>query len=121
MGFFFFFQAEDGIRDLTVTGVQTCALPISSPEIPDPTPTGKHTALGHFSAENNSTPSVACPKIMSGSNEAITRALVSLKDLRLHASASSKEFPYSKTSAPRAANFASLSSAVFRGTTTLTL
>src|SRR2546430_11918086 len=26
---FFFFQAEDGIRDLTVTGVQTCALPIS--------------------------------------------------------------------------------------------
>src|SRR5206468_2441277 len=28
--FFFFFQAEDGIRDLIVTGVQTCALPISS-------------------------------------------------------------------------------------------
>src|SRR5205085_3583549 len=26
--FSFFFQAEDGIRDLTVTGVQTCALPI---------------------------------------------------------------------------------------------
>src|SRR6266498_5330854 len=28
--FFFFFQAEDGIRDADVTGVQTCALPISS-------------------------------------------------------------------------------------------
>src|SRR2546430_7761024 len=28
--FFVFFQAEDGIRDLTVTGVQTCALPIST-------------------------------------------------------------------------------------------
>src|SRR2546428_13700940 len=27
---FFFFQAEDGIRDLIVTGVQTCALPISN-------------------------------------------------------------------------------------------
>src|SRR2546422_9759686 len=26
--FFFFFQAEDGIRDVAVTGVQTCALPI---------------------------------------------------------------------------------------------
>src|SRR5262249_58451236 len=26
---FFFFQAEDGIRDWSVTGVQTCALPIS--------------------------------------------------------------------------------------------
>src|SRR2546427_9187969 len=32
---FFFFQAEDGIRDLTVTGVQTCALPICQHE---PTP-----------------------------------------------------------------------------------
>src|SRR5215813_1058101 len=29
MFFFFFFQAEDGIRDADVTGVQTCALPIS--------------------------------------------------------------------------------------------
>src|SRR5256886_13470109 len=31
MRVFFFFQAEDGIRDLTVTGVQTCALPICVP------------------------------------------------------------------------------------------
>src|SRR5256885_15531894 len=30
MLFFFFFQAEDGIRDYKVTGVQTCALPISA-------------------------------------------------------------------------------------------
>src|SRR6266511_5495671 len=30
---FFFFQAEDGIRDFHVTGVQTCALPISLKEI----------------------------------------------------------------------------------------
>src|SRR3989454_7580801 len=30
MFFFFFFQAEDGIRDYKVTGVQTCALPISA-------------------------------------------------------------------------------------------
>src|SRR5206468_6546101 len=29
----FFFQAEDGIRDLIVTGVQTCALPIFGPSI----------------------------------------------------------------------------------------
>src|SRR5687767_10365554 len=34
--FFFFFQAEDGIRDKLVTGVQTCALPISE---------GQHAAL----------------------------------------------------------------------------
>src|SRR3712207_7102210 len=31
--FFFFFQAEDGIRDIGVTGVQTCALPISLGEM----------------------------------------------------------------------------------------
>src|SRR5256886_8428933 len=37
--FFFFFQAEDGIRDLTVTGVQTCALPISG---------GVHAQLQHI-------------------------------------------------------------------------
>src|SRR5256885_3073699 len=30
---FFFFQAEDGIRDYKVTGVQTCALPISEPHL----------------------------------------------------------------------------------------
>src|SRR3989475_8536571 len=32
----FFFQAEDGIRDLTVTGVQTCALPISIGDVRRP-------------------------------------------------------------------------------------
>src|SRR2546429_3637048 len=31
----FFFQAEDGIRDVAVTGVQTCALPISFPSFHD--------------------------------------------------------------------------------------
>src|SRR2546430_7095474 len=36
VGLFFFFQAEDGIRDLTVTGVQTCALPISAPRAAPP-------------------------------------------------------------------------------------
>src|SRR2546430_16300091 len=35
MFIFFFFQAEDGIRDLTVTGVQTCALPILAPAVGD--------------------------------------------------------------------------------------
>src|SRR6185312_10139907 len=32
--YFFFFQAEDGIRDLIVTGVQTCALPICGYDAP---------------------------------------------------------------------------------------
>src|SRR2546422_6918971 len=34
--FFFFFQAEDGIRDVAVTGVQTCALPICGPALLGP-------------------------------------------------------------------------------------
>src|SRR6266568_5870088 len=37
---FFFFQAEDGIRDGTVTGVQTCALPICAVDL------GLHFAIG---------------------------------------------------------------------------
>src|SRR3989454_6637744 len=41
---FFFFQAEDGIRDYKVTGVQTCALPISAPVEPDPRLGEEHRA-----------------------------------------------------------------------------
>src|SRR5206468_9593430 len=45
--FFFFFQAEDGIRDLIVTGVQTCALPICSCSARDPkAPSGR--ALNNY-------------------------------------------------------------------------
>src|SRR5437016_14069465 len=49
--FFFFFQAEDGIRDWSVTGVQTCALPIlvkdtSGALIPGVSITIKHTDTG---------------------------------------------------------------------------
>src|SRR5205085_8124204 len=42
---FFFFQAEDGIRYLTVTGVQTCALPISRVATPDLLARGSAAAL----------------------------------------------------------------------------
>src|SRR5256884_5920966 len=52
----FFFQAEDGIRDVAVTGVQTCALPISlkwlldhgaDPNCPSPRPKYAGTALDY--------------------------------------------------------------------------
>src|SRR2546427_7866374 len=43
MDSFFFFQAEDGIRYLTVTGVQTCALPIFRAQ----NPAGTHSAATH--------------------------------------------------------------------------
>src|SRR2546427_6587085 len=53
---YFFFQAEDGIRDLTVTGVQTCALPISRREmaraLPDRNLLWRLWTEGHFSKRN---------------------------------------------------------------------
>src|SRR3712207_7940989 len=52
--FFFFFQAEDGIRDIGVTGVQTCALPICQvgvePFVP-PVVEGEHVVLGGLDQE----------------------------------------------------------------------
>src|SRR5438309_3085083 len=59
--FYFFFQAEDGIRDGTVTGVQTCALPIS-PSVssqhrdgcqdnPQQSPPATHSGYRGFSPE----------------------------------------------------------------------
>src|SRR2546426_5941932 len=44
--FFFFFQAEDGIRDYKVTGVQTCALPISA--IASVTRTTSRMVMGRY-------------------------------------------------------------------------
>src|SRR3712207_6911242 len=43
---FFFFQAEDGIRDIGVTGVQTCALPISARPKPPSTSLQIHPPKG---------------------------------------------------------------------------
>src|SRR5437762_14124857 len=46
---FFFFQAEDGIRDTSVTGVQTCALPICSrsPDITRRSLSGQCAEISH--------------------------------------------------------------------------
>src|SRR5438034_2491173 len=58
--FFFFFQAEDGIRDHCVTGVQTCALPISNPlrrsiscNVDWPTSKPKRRPIGNEQQANN--------------------------------------------------------------------
>src|SRR3712207_8590079 len=56
----FFFQAEDGIRDIGVTGVQTCALPISS-DLPAPSPWRRYVALGDSFTEGLSDPDPARP------------------------------------------------------------
>src|SRR5690606_40668312 len=55
---FFFFQAEDGIRDFHVTGVQTCALPISTrPRAPS---TASGSPSGDGGASSRSTPRRRC-------------------------------------------------------------
>src|SRR6266481_8737864 len=76
MYFFFFFQAEDGIRDGTVTGVQTCALPISLWEFREgasscrPTSGCKHAAGAEIDSPYVSvhvlpvSSSLVCPKFL---------------------------------------------------------
>src|SRR5215213_11807209 len=67
MVYFFFFQAEDGIRDWSVTGVQTCALPISNRErggirvgddvlVPEPLLVGRNPAKLKEIAERHDLP-----------------------------------------------------------------
>ena len=58
---FFFFQAEDGIRDTSVTGVQTCALPISA------TKNGQDKKRGRCRNENWAKKSGAQPQQEMGS------------------------------------------------------
>src|SRR5256884_4771383 len=65
-GYFFFFQAEDGIRDVAVTGVQTCALPIFSYCIPGP------TELPSFELDPMETPTPVNPLGAKGIGEAGT-------------------------------------------------
>src|SRR5207249_5753145 len=56
---FFFFQAEDGIRDRNVTGVQTCALPISQPDNAPPSWVVRGGALSGW-AVTSSAPLASC-------------------------------------------------------------
>src|SRR2546430_4459881 len=74
--FFFFFQAEDGIRDLTVTGVQTCALPISPVHIVLPTAGG--TIL---------------PKVAKALKELIDVGLIKESPCKIHSAQASGSAP----------------------------
>src|SRR5690348_17863125 len=63
--FFFFFQAEDGIRDGRVTGVQTCALPISRPSTVSLVPTRPTVIDRGLRSRTSSGPASINPKRMS--------------------------------------------------------
>src|SRR5687768_17842214 len=86
---YFFFQAEDGIRCVAVTGVQTCALPISpespAPAWPDRSPSGRHRRRRGWVAAadcqgNPAPPSTASPGPPAARSEEHTSELQS----RLH-------------------------------------
>src|SRR5256885_7200759 len=69
--FFFFFQAEDGIRDYKVTGVQTCALPISVKALPAKPAPFRAVALGR-----------ALPRALQGDTGAIAMQSIDRFDMR---------------------------------------
>src|SRR5207248_8989956 len=62
--YFFFFQAEDGIRDRTVTGVQTCALPISSCSTGEP----PHSSSSSSSIRRRSSGDAPCARQRARTN-----------------------------------------------------
>src|SRR5688572_32666801 len=78
--FFFFFQAEDGIRDLTVTGVQTCALPISPAES-GPFATRSPTGSSRSAPRRNATASSSCSSCARQRSEEHTSELQSQSNL----------------------------------------
>src|SRR2546430_6140875 len=62
--FFFFFQAEDGIRYLTVTGVQTCALPITASVPPVASAWAAGASMGCAAVRSATRPAMpaTCPR-----------------------------------------------------------
>src|SRR6266481_7249794 len=60
--FFFFFQAEDGIRDGTVTGVQTCALPILGLHAPEEEGCSAHRARARLPGRHRERARCAAPR-----------------------------------------------------------
>src|SRR2546430_3583094 len=104
ISYFFFFQAEDGIRDLTVTGVQTCALPIFWPDLDtrrvepgsgapgkkvrtdlprshQPSPDGSQRHHGRIGLESGRTPLVAVGRGHQRRSEAHTSELQSQSNI----------------------------------------
>src|SRR6266850_3835865 len=71
--FFFFFQAEDGIRDYKVTGVQTCALPIWAARLPNSVYPYSLTSWRNRSFASRALPSAMLTSASVNSASGITR------------------------------------------------
>src|SRR5260221_1681476 len=79
--YIFFFQAEDGIRDHCVTGVQTCALPINSSQAEDGIRDHCVTGVDRKSTRLNSSHTVISYAVFCLRSEEHTSALQSHSDL----------------------------------------
>src|SRR5260370_25542278 len=90
---FFFFQAEDGIRDSSVTGVQTCALPISASQWPNLNSLPVPTAAQPFS-EAVSTPLWLSPEESSRWSEQHSAANTRSEERRVGKECRSRWSPY---------------------------
>src|SRR5690606_41035315 len=76
--FFFFFQAEDGIRDFHVTGVQTCALPIS-PQACGPRPPGSRSHTPPQRCPTNAGPPPGTPRVACATPQTCRASIRSLR------------------------------------------
>src|SRR5437868_14192152 len=79
--FVFFFQAEDGIRDRNVTGVQTCALPISR-TTDQAQMTTTRASMAAFSMGTREAASLAIGRFLSAAAASGARPLVVLEEHR---------------------------------------
>src|SRR5690606_40444643 len=96
--FFFFFQAEDGIRDFHVTGVQTCALPISVSGSPSPRSTRRRAVSSNPSRSASRV--AARPWVTSTRNVWSTSPLCTTKrseERRVGKEGRSRGRPYERT------------------------
>src|SRR2546422_277042 len=125
-GLFFFFQAEDGIRDVAVTGVQTCALPICvtvSNSVPDITPPSVPTNLSTSAVSSSqinlswtaSTDNVGVAgyTIYRGGSQIATTSLTSYSDTGLSPSTA---YVYQVAAFDAAGNVSALSAAASAAT-----
>src|SRR5260370_15313636 len=92
--FFFFFQAEDGIRDSSVTGVQTCALPISYSIASRGSGAGDGIGIGCTVTENKPRQPAAGPKKEIVRSSYVSESLLRSEERRVGKECRSRWSPY---------------------------
>src|SRR5690606_40233362 len=79
--YFFFFQAEDGIRDFHVTGVQTCALPILPACLPSASRATPRSPAGRSKSRACSPAGISCARAACRGISATSTAASTLNEI----------------------------------------